>query len=229
MERSALEGFLILVCQYFPQLGALHDVLKKLQTKRLPFWEKKFGQVPTVNLTISTKLLKMERPILRKTDCLNWRVKLHFNILTFIKCVHMPCFVDVVTGGYCRTDLCICWQKCHTRSYFVNLLFFSATLESSAQWERARESAKCATVLAELSATLICSSACELNWSECKLEVDHKLKLLHQSDMWYRNIVMILQYTIIRRLTGCILRDCPNPKKAYFVVMKYFIFNWMFL
>lgn len=96
MERSALEGFLILVCQYFPQLGALHDVLKKLQTKRLPFWEKKFGQVPTVNLTISTKLLKMERPILRKTDCLNWRVKLHFNILTFIKCFHVPCCVDDV-------------------------------------------------------------------------------------------------------------------------------------
>uniref|UniRef100_A0A8C7K9S1 Cocaine- and amphetamine-regulated transcript protein n=1 Tax=Oncorhynchus kisutch TaxID=8019 RepID=A0A8C7K9S1_ONCKI len=78
-------------------LGALHDVLKKLQTKRLPFWEKKFGQVPTVNVTISTNLLNMERPIFRKTDCLNWRVKLHFNILTFTKCVHVPCFVvDVI-------------------------------------------------------------------------------------------------------------------------------------
>lgn len=33
----------------FPgQLGALHEVLEKLQAKRLPLWEKKFGQVPTV-------------------------------------------------------------------------------------------------------------------------------------------------------------------------------------
>lgn len=30
------------------QLGALHEVLEKLQAKRLPLWEKKFGQVPTV-------------------------------------------------------------------------------------------------------------------------------------------------------------------------------------
>lgn len=30
------------------QLGALHEVLEKLQAKRLPSWEKKFGQVPTV-------------------------------------------------------------------------------------------------------------------------------------------------------------------------------------
>lgn len=134
---------------------------------------------------------------------------------------------DVVTGGYGPTERCICWQKCRSRSYFVYLLFFSATLESSAQWERARESAKCATVLAELSATLTCSSACELNWSECKLEVDGKLKLLYQNDMWYRNIVMILQYRIIRRVTGCILRIVP--KKADFEVMKCFIFNWMFL
>uniref|UniRef100_A0A8C8I259 Cocaine- and amphetamine-regulated transcript 2 n=1 Tax=Oncorhynchus tshawytscha TaxID=74940 RepID=A0A8C8I259_ONCTS len=29
-------------------LGALHEVLKKLQTKRINPWEKKFGQVPTV-------------------------------------------------------------------------------------------------------------------------------------------------------------------------------------
>lgn len=130
---------------------------------------------------------------------------------------------DVVTGGYGPTDLCICWQKCHTGSYFVYLLFFSATLESSAQWERARESAKCATVLAELSATLTCSSACKLNWSECKLEVDGKLKLLHQNDMWYRNIVMILQYTIIRRVTGCILRDCPQ--KGLFWTYEIFYFQ----
>lgn len=32
------------------QLGALQEVLEKLQTKRLPMWEKKFGQVPTVHL-----------------------------------------------------------------------------------------------------------------------------------------------------------------------------------
>lgn len=30
------------------QLGALQEVLEKLQAKRLPSWEKKFGQVPTV-------------------------------------------------------------------------------------------------------------------------------------------------------------------------------------
>lgn len=30
------------------QLGALQEVLEKLQAKRLPLWEKKFGQVPTV-------------------------------------------------------------------------------------------------------------------------------------------------------------------------------------
>lgn len=31
------------------QLGALQEVLEKLQAKRLPSWEKKFGQVPTVD------------------------------------------------------------------------------------------------------------------------------------------------------------------------------------
>ena len=30
------------------QLGALHEVLEKLQTKKINPWEKKFGQVPTV-------------------------------------------------------------------------------------------------------------------------------------------------------------------------------------
>lgn len=32
----------------FYQLGALHEVLEKLQMKRIPPWEKKFGQVPMV-------------------------------------------------------------------------------------------------------------------------------------------------------------------------------------
>ncbi|XP_046890348.1 cocaine- and amphetamine-regulated transcript 2 [Hypomesus transpacificus] len=31
-------------------LGALHDVLEKLQTKRISPWEKKFGQVPTCDM-----------------------------------------------------------------------------------------------------------------------------------------------------------------------------------
>uniref|UniRef100_A0A3Q2V3A4 Cocaine- and amphetamine-regulated transcript protein-like n=1 Tax=Haplochromis burtoni TaxID=8153 RepID=A0A3Q2V3A4_HAPBU len=33
-------------------LGALQEVLEKLQAKRLPLWEKKFGQVPTVIIII---------------------------------------------------------------------------------------------------------------------------------------------------------------------------------
>ncbi|XP_010882083.1 cocaine- and amphetamine-regulated transcript 2 [Esox lucius] len=31
-------------------LGALHEVLEKLQTKRINPWEKKFGQLPTCDL-----------------------------------------------------------------------------------------------------------------------------------------------------------------------------------
>ncbi|KAL4613248.1 cocaine- and amphetamine-regulated transcript protein-like [Arapaima gigas] len=31
-------------------LGALQEVLEKLQTKRIPPWEKKFGQVPTCDV-----------------------------------------------------------------------------------------------------------------------------------------------------------------------------------
>ncbi|XP_075893324.1 cocaine- and amphetamine-regulated transcript protein-like [Nelusetta ayraudi] len=31
-------------------LGALQEVLEKLQAKRLPLWEKKFGQVPTCDV-----------------------------------------------------------------------------------------------------------------------------------------------------------------------------------
>lgn len=34
------------------QLGALQEVLEKLQTKRIPPWEKKFGQVPMVYIYI---------------------------------------------------------------------------------------------------------------------------------------------------------------------------------
>lgn len=33
---------------FFLKLGALQEVLEKLQAKRLPMWEKKYGQVPTV-------------------------------------------------------------------------------------------------------------------------------------------------------------------------------------
>lgn len=35
----------------YSQLGALHDVLEKLQSKRISLWEKKFGRVPTVSST----------------------------------------------------------------------------------------------------------------------------------------------------------------------------------
>uniref|UniRef100_A0A671W962 Cocaine- and amphetamine-regulated transcript protein-like n=1 Tax=Sparus aurata TaxID=8175 RepID=A0A671W962_SPAAU len=38
-------------------LGALQEVLEKLQAKRLPMWEKKFGQVPTVHIYISYILM----------------------------------------------------------------------------------------------------------------------------------------------------------------------------
>lgn len=34
-----------------PQLGALHEVLERLQTKRINPWEKKYGQVPSVSVT----------------------------------------------------------------------------------------------------------------------------------------------------------------------------------
>lgn len=33
------------------QLGALHEVLERLQTKRINPWEKKYGQVPSVSLS----------------------------------------------------------------------------------------------------------------------------------------------------------------------------------
>ncbi|MEQ2172681.1 hypothetical protein GOODEAATRI_023562 [Goodea atripinnis] len=33
-------------------LGALHEVLEKLQTKRINPWEKKYGQVPSVSLQL---------------------------------------------------------------------------------------------------------------------------------------------------------------------------------
>lgn len=33
----------------FSQLGALHEVLERLQTKRINPWEKKYGQVPSVS------------------------------------------------------------------------------------------------------------------------------------------------------------------------------------
>lgn len=40
--------FMFLKHAFFYQLGALHEVLEKLQMKRIPPWEKKFGQVPMV-------------------------------------------------------------------------------------------------------------------------------------------------------------------------------------
>ncbi|XP_038850796.1 cocaine- and amphetamine-regulated transcript protein-like [Salvelinus fontinalis] len=49
-------------------LGALHDVLKKLQTKRLPFWEKKFGQVPTCDVGEQCAVRKGAR-IGKMCDC----------------------------------------------------------------------------------------------------------------------------------------------------------------
>ncbi|CAB1339111.1 unnamed protein product [Coregonus sp. 'balchen'] len=51
-----------------PTLGALHDVLKKLQTKRLPFWEKKFGQVPTCDVGEQCAVRKGAR-IGKMCDC----------------------------------------------------------------------------------------------------------------------------------------------------------------
>lgn len=48
-----LQCFHLILCSwnmlfFFYQLGALHEVLEKLQMKRIPPWEKKFGQVPMV-------------------------------------------------------------------------------------------------------------------------------------------------------------------------------------
>ena len=55
----------IIVLYIFQQLGALQDVLEKLQTKRLSMWEKKFGQVPTVNKqNLSELRLKKQKKLL---------------------------------------------------------------------------------------------------------------------------------------------------------------------
>lgn len=37
------------------QLGALHEVLEKLQTRRINPWEKKHGQVPSVSRGLRKK------------------------------------------------------------------------------------------------------------------------------------------------------------------------------
>lgn len=47
ITKLVLEFFLSL------QLGALHEVLERLQTKRINPWEKKYGQVPSVSPRIS--------------------------------------------------------------------------------------------------------------------------------------------------------------------------------
>ncbi|XP_056134937.1 cocaine- and amphetamine-regulated transcript protein-like [Lampris incognitus] len=49
-------------------LGALQEVLEKLQTKRLPHWEKKFGQVPTCEVGEQCAVRKGAR-IGRMCDC----------------------------------------------------------------------------------------------------------------------------------------------------------------
>uniref|UniRef100_A0AAR2IJX2 Cocaine- and amphetamine-regulated transcript protein n=1 Tax=Pygocentrus nattereri TaxID=42514 RepID=A0AAR2IJX2_PYGNA len=45
-------------------LGALQEVLEKLQSKRISLWEKKFGRVPTVSGTIpeELRLFRREEP-----------------------------------------------------------------------------------------------------------------------------------------------------------------------
>uniref|UniRef100_A0A3Q3D7T9 Cocaine- and amphetamine-regulated transcript protein n=2 Tax=Hippocampus comes TaxID=109280 RepID=A0A3Q3D7T9_HIPCM len=49
-------------------LGALQEVLEKLQTKRLPMWEKKFGQVPTCDIGEQCAVRKGAR-IGKMCDC----------------------------------------------------------------------------------------------------------------------------------------------------------------
>ncbi|KAM3876842.1 cocaine- and amphetamine-regulated transcript protein-like [Diretmus argenteus] len=49
-------------------LGALQDVLEKLQTKRLPLWGKKFGQVPTCDVGEQCAVRKGAR-IGKMCDC----------------------------------------------------------------------------------------------------------------------------------------------------------------
>ncbi|XP_008335330.1 cocaine- and amphetamine-regulated transcript protein-like [Cynoglossus semilaevis] len=49
-------------------LGALQEVLEKLQTKRLPLWEKKFGQVPMCDVGEQCAVRKGAR-IGKMCDC----------------------------------------------------------------------------------------------------------------------------------------------------------------
>ncbi|KAG7271761.1 hypothetical protein CRUP_032664 [Coryphaenoides rupestris] len=49
-------------------LGALHDVLEKLQTRKMPIWEKKFGQVPTCDVGEQCAIRKGAR-IGKMCDC----------------------------------------------------------------------------------------------------------------------------------------------------------------
>ncbi|KAL2088305.1 hypothetical protein ACEWY4_015204 [Coilia grayii] len=49
-------------------LGALHDVLEKLQAKRIPLWEKKFGRVPTCDVGEQCAIRKGAR-IGKLCDC----------------------------------------------------------------------------------------------------------------------------------------------------------------
>ncbi|XP_064169360.1 cocaine- and amphetamine-regulated transcript protein-like isoform X3 [Anguilla rostrata] len=50
------------------RLGALQDVLEKLQKKRIPSWEKKFGQVPTCDVGEQCAVRKGAR-IGKMCDC----------------------------------------------------------------------------------------------------------------------------------------------------------------
>ncbi|KAM9318855.1 cocaine- and amphetamine-regulated transcript protein-like [Pholidichthys leucotaenia] len=49
-------------------LGALQEVLEKLQAKRMPLWEKKFGQVPTCDVGEQCAVRKGAR-IGKMCDC----------------------------------------------------------------------------------------------------------------------------------------------------------------
>uniref|UniRef100_A0A8C5EEF8 Cocaine- and amphetamine-regulated transcript protein n=1 Tax=Gouania willdenowi TaxID=441366 RepID=A0A8C5EEF8_GOUWI len=49
-------------------LGALHEVLEKLQAKKIPVWEKKYGQVPTCDVGEQCAIRKGAR-IGKMCDC----------------------------------------------------------------------------------------------------------------------------------------------------------------
>ncbi|XP_036963292.1 cocaine- and amphetamine-regulated transcript 2 isoform X1 [Acanthopagrus latus] len=65
-NSNRLVSFLITAATQ--QLGALHEVLEKLQTKRINPWEKKYGQVPSCDLGEHCAVRKGSR-IGKMCDC----------------------------------------------------------------------------------------------------------------------------------------------------------------